>query len=184
MKNRRIVIVAFLLSAVMVMGIGFATVTGQLNIMGTAKYNSFSETSSDVHTAVKFTNATAIENCTATITDTTTGDTANLIITFNDTDAEANTGENAFTASAKYTISYETADASLPTIQFSAPTISNDNDKFVVTYEWTDGKDTIAPNGTAELTITVTYETEANETGVQNAIITIPLPYASVAAGA
>ena len=180
MKNRRIVIVAFLLSAVMVMGIGFATVTGQLNIMGTAKYNSFSETSSDVHTAVKFTDATPVENCTATITDTVTGDTANMIVTFNDTDADANT----FTASATYTISYESSDSSLPTIEFADPTISNDNNRFVVTYSWKDGKNQVAPNGSIELTITVTYEATAAETGVQNAIITIPLPYASIAAGA
>lgn len=176
MKNRRFAIVAFLLVATLVMGIGFATVTGQLNIMGTAKYNSYGETSSDVHTAVKFTDATAIENCTAAITDTTTGDTANMIITFNDVDA----GANRFEASAVYTITYASTDTTLPTIEFADPVATNDNSRFVVSYEWENGVKTLAPNGTTKLTVTVVFEATAEDVGVQNAIITIPLPYASV----
>ena len=184
MKNRRIAITAFLLIATLVMGIGFATVTGQLNIMGTAKYNSFAETSSDVHTAVKFVEVKNVTNCTAKITDTAMGDTANIIIAFNDADEDANT----FTASATYVIAYESTDTTLPAVTFSDPTPSNDNPKFVVTFSWKDSDKTVAPHATdapvdtVELTVTVTYAAEANETGVQNAIITIPLPYASVTA--
>jgi hypothetical protein len=71
-------------------------------------------------------------------------------------------------------------------VTFSDPKVSNDNPKFVVTYSWKDSDKTVAPHAadtpvdTVELTVTVTYTAEANETGVQNAIITIPLPYASV----
>ena len=181
MKNRRFALVAFLLVATLVMGIGFATVTGQLNIMGTAKYNSYAETSSDVHTAVRFTTIEGISNCTAEITDKQMGDTANIIIAFTDSDELA----NEFVAEATYVIAYESTDTSLPSVTFATLDVTNTNDRFVVTYEWIGDDQTVAPHAadsavdTIKVKVTVTYNAEANETGVQNAIITIKLPYAS-----
>lgn len=180
MKNRRFAIVAFLLVATLVMGIGFATVTGQLNINGNAKYNSKAETDSSVHGAVKFTAAAGDANCTAKITDTVNGDIANMIVIFND---QNGTGE-LFTATATYTVKYETTDMSLPDITFSVPNITNTNsDKFEVSTSWDSTAPTLKPGEEATLTVTVSYQATASETGVQNATITIPLPYASVAGG-
>lgn len=187
MKNRRFAIVAFLLVATLVMGIGFAAVTGQLNITGTAKYNSFTETSSDVHSAIKFTEATAVKNCTATITDTQNGDSADLTVTFND-ETSSNEGDD-FEAVAIYTIAYESTDTTLSPVEFSAPVIDCDNSHFTVTYEWVDGKNTIEPHGTdnheasvAQVKVTVRYNHSDNEQSVETAIITIKLPYATAAA--
>lgn len=184
MKNRRFAITVFLLVATLVMGIGFAAVSGQLNITGTAKYNSFTETSSDVHSAIKFTEASAVKNCTASITDTQNGDSADLTVTFNDETSE-NDGDD-FEAVAIYTIAYESTDTTLSPVTFSDPDISCDNDNFVVTCEWVNGKNTIEPHGTdnhdasvAQIKVTVRYNHSDDEQSVETAIITITLPYAT-----
>ncbi len=201
MKNRRFAIVAFLLVATLVMGIGFAAVSGQLNITGSATYNSFAETSSNIHSAIKFTEATAVQNCTASITDEQNGaNSADLTVTFND-ETSSNEGDN-FEAVAIYTIAYESNDTTLSDVAFLTADelngtgntyISCDNDNFTVTCEWVDNKNTVSPHATndhaesiAKLKVTVRYNHPTDETteeDVEIAIISIKLPYASVAGG-
>ena len=179
MKKRRLVVAAFLLCATLLMGIGYAAISGQLTINGTATYNGTGEVGSDIHTAVKFTNATAMTNCTAAITDTATGNVANMIVTFNDTEGVAGT---EFTATAKYTVAYETEDQTLPKIVFEAPVPQLTGDSnFSVAVDW-NGNTEIAPGGEAVMTVTVTYVVPSTpETGSVVASVVIPMPYATVA---
>ena len=70
MKKRRIAIAAFLLCAVLVMGVGFAAVADNLNISGAARATS-DQTATVFDDRVKFTNAVRLSgNGSATGTDT------------------------------------------------------------------------------------------------------------------
>lgn len=179
MKKRRLVVAAFLLCAMLLMSIGYAAITGQLTINGTVTYNGTGEVGADIHTAVKFTEAKALTNCTAAITDTATGNVANMIVTFNDTEGVAGT---KFTATAQYTVAYETEDTTLPKVVFETPVPQLTGDSnFAVTVDWVNDTE-IAPGGDATMTVTVTYTVPATpETGSVLASIIIPLPYATEA---
>ena len=157
MKNRRIAIASFLVVAILVMGIGFAAITGTLNIAGTAKYQNSGEIKSDVHTAVKFKSATGVQNCTATITDTL-GDAANMSVTFIDQTTEPET----FYAIAEYVIMYgegENTDNLAPVMfeDYGADDITNNNADFGLSVKWLDEED----NEIADIT---TYELEFGHT--------------------
>lgn len=195
MKRRRLVIGAFLLVAVLVMGVGYAAVSGQLNIRGSAVYNGPSEVAADTHSAVHFLKATALTpaddavQVTAGISATdTTNDTANIQVIISDSDG---TPDREFVAQAEYIVVFEEGfeAANLP-VTFSANP-SSDNPNFVVTYAWSNADEvdyengtvsgnnaTLVPGSAIKLTVTVTYTTQdpaiQNVDKANNIIITLP----------
>jgi len=169
MKSRRITIVAFLLCATLVMGIGYAVLADQLSITGNAIYRPNSVVNDRVDGAIKFTAANADgDHCTSA---TVTGDdTADMTVVIND----IADGTNTFEAVATYTVTYETTDLSLSKVVVSAaPTITAGPSSSeavpgfsidaVVTYD--DAADAAAgvlsPGNTLTVTVTVTYDATA-----------------------
>ena len=153
MKNRRIAIVAFLLIATLVMGVGYAAITGNLTINGTAAYTP-EQVVNDA--TVKFHSYQAVSNCSASVQD----QTATMTVHFMDNDGTADTVGKVYTAQAKYTVSYTGADGSLSDVMVQAtPAVLGDPSVagFEVTYAWTNDDRIVAVGETIELTVTVKY---------------------------
>ena len=181
MKKRNLVFVAFMLCATLVMGVGFAALSGTLNITGTAYFNGTAATNSDILSSLKFTNAAAGDNCTAAVA---TDHSATMDVVFNDT--EGTVGE-VFTATATYTIAYTSTTATnLPDVKFStpAPTITSaaGSAGFAISTDW-NADTTLAFGNTVTITVTVTYTNQDPVvTDTVSATIAVPLPYVSVEA--
>lgn len=182
MKKRRIAIAAFLLAATLVMGVGFAAITGTLNITGTAYFHGKSATSSDILAAIRFTDNISVNDESIVVANKKSDHAASMDVTFRDTDAVP--GE-VFTATATYEIEY-TSDkvATLPDITFSvpAPTITSaaGSPGFAITTNW-NAPQTISFGDTITVTVTVTYTNQdPAETGSVSATIAVPLPYVTV----
>ena len=179
MNKRNLAIAAFLLCATLVMGIGFAALTGTLNITGTAYFNGTAATNSDILSSLKFTNAQAGDNCTAAVA---TDHSATMDVVFNDT--EGTVGE-VFTATATYTIEYTSTTATnLPDVVFSTPvptiTSAAGSQGFAISTDW-DANQTLSFGDTITITVTVTYiNQDPVVTDTVSATIAVPLPYASV----
>ncbi len=179
MKKRNLAIAAFLLCATLVMGIGFASLSGTLNITGTAYFNGIAATSSDILSSLKFSKAEAGDNCVATIA---TDHSATMDVTFNDTEG---TVGDVFTATATYTIEYSSTQATnLPDVIFSIPepsiTSAAGSQGFAISTDWNTTK-TLSFGNEITLTVTVTYTNQNPvETNTVSATIAVPLPYVSV----
>ena len=180
MKKRNLVIAAFILTATLLMGIGFAALNGTLNITGTAYFYGTAATNSDILTSLKFANPTNLENCTATIA---TNHSATMDVVFNDTNGVV--GEE-FTATATFDVVYDsdTIDV-LPDIEFSVPnpTIvsASGAQGFSIDTDW-DAPQNLSLGDTIQITVTVTYiNQDPVETGAVSAQISVPMPYATIA---
>ena len=182
MKKRNLAITAFVLCATLVMAIGFAALSGTLNITGTAYFHGTSVTSSEINSALKFTEVSNLSNCTATIAN---NHSATLDVTFHDTEGKVGA---VFTATATYTIAYTSDDvaAALPTVEFSIPnptlsSASGSTTGWHIDTDWDEVK-TLAFNGTITITVTVTYTNQDPvETGTVSATIAVPMPFATIA---
>ena len=197
MKNRRLLIVSFLLVSVLLVGIGFAQVTGNLMVKGTATFTGKTLTQSNVMDALEFVRYNA-KNCEVEIGSGSTGAGQNATMTVAFHDYEGNTS-NTFTASAVLTIQYGTAGDNLPDItlgDISEQSVLPSADKgvFVVTPEWVSGGDvtgtglneiTLTAGQTTCLKVTVTY-TKVSDASMDNsscdATISVKIPYATVIA--
>jgi len=181
MKKRNLAITAFVLCATLVMAIGFAALSGTLNITGTAYFHGTAVTSSDILAAVKFTDATAGDNCTVSIKDSALA--ASMDVIFRDTEGQPGT----FTATATYEITYQSAtETDLPDITFSVPqatiTSAAGSPGFNIATDWSTAK-TLAHGQKITITVTVTYtQQDPIETGTVSATIAIPMPYVTVEA--
>ena len=194
MKNRRNIIVAFLLCACLIVGIGYAQVTGTLAISGTARFNGSSVLASEVTSAVKFVGATAGDNCdSATISSEDYGD---MTVVINDAVGSVAT----FTATATFTVGYETTDTTFPEVKFAVPaaemrpvagTTLNDGWSITTVYQNpsagatinTDGTVTLAPGATVDAFVTVTFNNNASGTVFTNsdtANISVALAYGTI----
>ena len=177
MKKRRLVVVAFLMATVLTLGVGYAAITGTLGVTGRVEFNGTGVVSTEVNQAVKFTDAVAGENCTASIT----GDhAADMVVTFNDT--EGNIGD-VFTATATFTITYDTTDTTLPAVDFAVPapsiTSAAGSQGFAITTNWS-APQTLAPTQTVDVIVTVTYTNQDPAvTGTVSAAINVPMPFMS-----
>ena len=193
MRNRKAIIVSFVLVACMLIGVGYAAITGSLDITGNTFFYSASETGAQVHQAVKFKSAATVAvsdvknvSCNTSLTG---DDTADLAIVFTDTDL-ANT-TSSYYAVAKYEVIYETADAALPDVTFAKPTLNAGGSKASYTYYWDaactdtwDAGETIelAPNATYEtfeFYVKVAYTEDGTETGILKAFPQITLNYSA-----
>ena len=179
MKKRNLAITAFVLCATLVMAIGFAALSGTLNIGGTATFNG-DNISSEILESVKFTNGTGDQYTGVSWTDTT----ATMTVNFYDlADDDTIQGGQLLEATATFTITYasDNPDAVLPAIQFAVPNPTISGTGFGISTNWDEVK-TLAFKGTITITVTVTYEVpETAPTDKVSATITIPMPYATVA---
>ena len=144
MKNRRSIIVAFLVCACLLVGVGYAAFAGNLIINGTATYTHDGE---EIDEAVKFSGYSNLSHCNVTIAET--GDTATMDVVVTKADAV----NDVCTATATFIIS----NGSTEDLTFSNPgTIAvNGTELFTVTTDWTEDK-LVAAGTTVEITITVT----------------------------
>lgn len=194
MKNRRNIIVAFLLCACLLVGIGYAQVTGMLSISGTARFNGEDTLSNEVTSAVKFQSARAIANCdSATVSGDDFGD---MTVVINDAVGTAAT----FTAQAAFVIVYDTTDVTFPDVTFAAPIAEMTavagttlNPGWAINVEFQtpstgatingDGTVTLAPGATVEALVTVTFNNNASGTvftSSDTANISVTLNYGTV----
>ena len=192
MKNRARIITAFLLCACLIVGVGYAALTGQLAITGNARFNGSSLLDSEIRESVKFTDKTPIKNC--DLAEIKTDKLASMDIVFND----ANGVEATFDGSAKFEITYETDDVTFPDLKFSEPIaaiISStlpDNywgitSEFVAGGTGTingDGTVTLAPGQTVWVQVTVTFDNNGDGaevyTSVDNATISVDMNYETI----
>jgi len=175
MKKRRLTIVAFLLAATLVLGVGYAAVTGNLTLNGTVAYNP-EQLVTDA--TVKFSNATGT-GCIAAVTGNST---ATMDVSFMDNDGVTDVGGvKEYTAEAIYTISY-TGDANLADLRVT-PTITNAlaSSDFSMLYEWISNDNIVGPGETIQLKVTVKYSVPSTipSTSVSDSFL-ITLAYAPV----
>ncbi len=154
MRSRKITLVAFMLVAVLMLGIGYAALTDTLTIIGNAHID-FVKTEEIFEGSIKFTAADPISS-------TGAGSTAD-VASFTDDDATftANrlAGQGEYSVF-KFTVQNEyEADIKLvvnATKLSGAANPSNSNeDMFEITYEYSDPDKVIAKDGTMDITITV-----------------------------
>lgn len=202
MKNRKIIVVAFLVMAMLVVGVGYAAINGSLIVGGTAKYLGYAS-SSEIRDSVQFDAVTSESGCSVELTSTSAGssvmDKAVMTVEFHDFDSANN--DNEFTTSATLTIGYAT-EVGLDTSGYPSITLDalENNSKsiatitgspagtFEVDVQWEDGtttEKTMEPNSTLDIVVTVKYTEPGDEyTGdiatLEDLVnIAIALPFAS-----
>lgn len=162
MKKRRIAIVAFLLCACMVIGLGYAATVQDLTLTTTANAN---QGELDVY----FISAEAGDKCTVAEVD---GGTKGFTATMNT--ANLNKGE---TATATFEIQNQELEADKIAATIAAPTfIGGENSVFSITYRFTAIGDTevsadaegntvtyLAPQGKVKLIVNITLNSEVTE---------------------
>ena len=157
MKNRKIVVVAFLLIAVLLLGVGYAALTDTLTIIGNAHI--------DVDTANKTFDERIYFSAAEATSTTGTGTTADIAsFTADDATYTANKlavkGEKSVFTFTITNVSNVDAEITVNTKKLSGdnnPSNSN-TDKFTVEYSYPDGM-TIAKNGgTIRVVVTVTLK--------------------------
>ena len=180
MKQRRLTIVAFLLIATLVLGIGYAAISGTLAIDGTATYNPNSLLES--MTKVYFSHVTTTD-CAVSLD--AAGENATMTVAFNDLEGTDVGGTSSYTAIADFTVSYavgmQVNAANLPNATVNATVTPANCEGFTVAGEFASTHNTtvtINPDGTAHFIVTVTYEVPSTiPTTAQNCTINIDLNY-------
>ncbi len=160
MKKRRIAIVAFMLATVLTLGIGYAAVSGALNIRGTGTFRGKNLAQNEILDAVRFTDAVGDEYANARL-DPADDTIAVVDINFNDTTGVAQT----YTSVSTFTIAYATENNTemFPEVIIAAPTITQPQDpNWVVAVDWTEGQ-TLELGETTTITVTVTYKCDDPE---------------------
>ena len=155
MKNRKTVVLAFLLVAVMLLGVGYAALTDTLTIIGNAHV--------DLDTANKTFDERIYFSAAEATNSTGTGSTAD-VANFNDDDATYTVNKLAITGEKSvftFTIKNESNVDALITIADAklsgAENPSNTNtDKFLVEYAYPEGMTVAKAGGTITVTVTVT----------------------------
>ena len=164
MKNRRTIIVAFLVVAMLVVGVGYAAIEGNLSISGYAEFNGADTVTNEVLKAVKFTDATVNETDVGVVANASvTGDhAADITLTISDGIGDPN---GSFSATAVYTVTYSSDDLSMPSVllEVNTPTLPDESGHWSITTNWdsTNG-DTLAPGESTTLTVTVTFAHNGN----------------------
>ncbi len=155
MKNRKIVVVAFLLVAVLLLGVGYAALTDQLTIIGNAHV--------DVDTANKTFDERVYFSAAEATSSTGTGTTAD-VASYTADDATYTVNKLAVVGQKSvftFTIKNESnvdAIISVASTKLSGDTNpSNSNeDKFTVEYAYPDGMTVAKQTGTITVVVTVT----------------------------
>lgn len=188
MKNRKRIIVAFLVVAMLVVGVGYAAVNGTLNIIGQASFAGQSLVSNEIYEALQFETVSFVvgetdysDVCSGSIS---SNHAADMTVTFKDGSAIAGA---VFTAKAVYTVKYDTNVQSLPDVLISkaVPTITSaaGSPGWTIETDMTDDV-TLAPGQSFNITVTVQYTNQDPAvTGSVSAAINVPMPFVTVATG-
>ena len=159
MKNRRNVIVAFLLICVMLLGVGYALLKDTLLIKGTAEFSD-TNASKALDVDVYFLTAARVEGG-------EDGDTAS--VNADDRDV-ANFNIQSFdsmTDVVVYEFTVKNDGANGLTADLTPSIVVNDHPGvFDVDFTWKDGKNTVAPGETAILVVTITPKSIPTDTVV------------------
>ena len=193
MRNRKTIITAFVLAACLLIGVGYAAVSGNLTITGATSFQAYGETAGQIHSAVKFQAAEIVDKTEGTaastsISATGNGDYVDLVVVFTDTTAATDT---VYTAVAKYTVVYESNSTTLPEVKFDVPALTANGTSCVFTYyldaamqdEWTSADEVkLAPAAdsnynTFDFYVKVTYTENGTESGKIEATPSISLVY-------
>ena len=169
MKNRRLVLVAFLLCASILVGVGYASFVGNLTVNGTMAYNPENST---VDGSVMFSAVQSAENCSVQIGET--GDTATMDVTFTDADAV----NGVCTATAVLVITNSGTDA----VTLSIPTDYHiTNNFFTVSAEWKGRNENattmeLAGNSSITVSFVVTATPLGNNSSAESGTFIIQVP--------
>lgn len=175
MKNRRNVLIAFLLCATLIVGVGYAAFTGNLIINGTATYT---HDGAELDEDIFFSGYENLKHCNVSFAD---GDTATLEVTF--TPADSLDGGKTCTATATLIITNTSLDKA---VKFDtaalADIIVNSADTTASIFDVTAtlSNETLAANSTIKVDVTVT----ANLQGIsedRTGTFVIQLPATQVA---
>lgn len=174
MKNRRSIIIAFLLCATLIVGVGYAAFVGNLTINGTTLYN---PENSDLDGNIKFSAIQSAENCTVAIG--TTGDTATMDVVFTSADAvNDSNGKPICTATCVLVISNTSGTED---VVLQNPTdFHNTNTFFTVSTDWT-GDVTLTHGTSKTITITVTADISGENLPSQSGTFIVQIPVSPVA---
>ena len=193
MKKRRLTIIAFLLCATLLMGIGYAAVSTTLNISGRAIFSPQNVVESEVASAIKFkADSAAALNDYCTSATISGDDTATIAVVINSEDDVIPT--EGYTAKATYTVEYTATNANAhysdvelgyqwTVLNVSGQTVEGWTVKVTPTYP--DGKTTLGVGETMDLLVEVTYAVPANgeaPTANVEGTVNIVLTYTTVEA--
>lgn len=169
MKNRKLVIVAFMLVAAMVMSIGYAAMTGTLTINGKTTY--YSPDSDAADGAVVLENANVNNDADVTATVAEGGQSADITIVFDDVDKDET--EKTITKTIYFDVTYNYAtstDAVVPNIDVTVNTNTYAENAALTAYikdeasaDITNGKFTLEPNdenNTKTIAVVVTLDVD------------------------
>jgi len=157
MKNRKIVVVAFLLVAVLLLGVGYAALTDQLTIIGNAHV--------DVDTANKTFDQRVYFSAAEATSSSGTGATAD-VASFNTDDATFTANKLAVVEEASvFTFTITNASNVDAIISVNDTKLSGDDnpsnsntDKFTVAYTYPNGMEVAKNGGTITVVVTVTLK--------------------------
>ena len=159
MKNRRNVIVAFLLICVMILGVGYAVLSDTLLIKGTAELSDINA-SKALDADVYFTKAEKVEGG-------EDGDTVSLNASDNDIANFNIQSFDSMTDKVVYKFTVYNNGANGLTAELAASVAVNDHSAvFDVDLKWENDIDTIAPGEEAILIVTITPDSIPTETVV------------------
>ena len=153
MKNRRNVLIAFLLCATLIVGVGYAAFTGNLIINGTATYT---HDGKELDEDIFFSGYENLSHCNVSFTDK---DTAAIEVTF--TPADSLDGGKTCTATAPLIITNTSPDKS---VKFDTTALSDivvnsaDNVASMFDVTATLSNETLAANSTIKVNVTVTAQ--------------------------
>ena len=169
MKNRRTVLIAFLLCATLIVGVGYAAFVGNLTVNGTTSFDPDNSTLDD---SVEFSAVQYAENCSVNIGKT--GDIATVAVTFTTADAI----DNVATAKCVLVITNKSAQGTK--VKLTNPTnFQNTNSFFKIKTDWTD--DVVLDGGeSTTITITVTADVGGTDLTKQEGTFIVQIPKASV----
>ena len=151
MKKRRLTIIAFLLCATLLMGIGYASVSGSLTINGTAAYAPESLVNS---ATVSFANPVA-NACTVVLSNSNT--VATVDVSFADNNGVTDPAGHIYTATAQLDVVY-TGDANLADLRVEVVKETDfDVAGFTCSYEWIANDNVVGPGETVKILVTIQY---------------------------
>ena len=172
MKNRRNIIIAFLLCATLIVGVGYAAFVGNLTVNGTTAFNPENNTLDE---KIEFSAVQYAENCTVNIGPT--GDTATRDVTVTTADALTIDGKQIATATCVLVITNSSTDTA---VTLTNPTdFHNTNGFFNISTDWT-GDVVLNANDSKTITITVTADVGGIDLPKQEGTFIIQIPVAPV----
>ena len=181
MKNRRIVLTSLMLIAVLVMGIGFASLVETLRIGGSATFRPTNVVETEVASAIKFVEDSATPDEDYCVSATISGDNdAAMIVVFNDAGVQ-----DVFTAVATFKVVYQATETThLPSVTLTPVAAINllgesgaaEGFTIQVAHEH-DTTPAVAgkfsPGETMTITVTVTYDATVDPSVAANYIANI-----------